>query len=344
MEWHALWQAYLRRFVQDDGRVIDDQHQSRYTTSEGQAYTLFFALVADDRDRFETLLRWTDVHLARGRLGGLLPGWRWGRRDDGRWTLVDDNPASDADLWLVHTLFEAARLWSVPRWRDLAQALLAEVKRREVIELGGWGPALLPGPRGFMRPDGTVRLNPSYAPLHQLRALAREDADPAWSGMAERLPDWLRRVGGPHGLPPDWVLYHRDRGWHAGEDAPAVASYDAVRCPLWAGLASPEDPLQPAVRLACRGWWQRAVLPERWDLATGGGEGQGPAGFAAALLPAWPSAEAPPEVPTLDGGSLLGRTNQPPRYYDQVLGLFGLGAVQGRFRFDRDGRLQRRLQ
>lgn len=344
-----LWDAYLRHFVQPDGRVIDDQHQGRYTTSEGQAYTLFFALVAQDRERFETLLQWTDRHLAAGRLGDRLPGWRWGRRDDNVWTLVDDNAASDADLWLVQTLLEADRHWNVPRWRELAHALLALVRQHEVINLPGWGPALLPGPHGFVRGDGTVRLNPSYYMLPQLRALADEDRSGPWAALVRGLLAWLQQIGGPHGLVPDWVLYHPSRGWHHGADAPPVASYDAVRVPLWAGLTPADDPLRDNLLRACRGWWQASgPLPERWLVLDGRGEGEAPAGFLAAVASASTMLrqQALPVIPTLEGSALIGHSPHPPRYYDQVLALFAQGAQRaqtqavGSWRFDRDGRLR----
>ena len=52
------WQSFLDGFVQDDGRVIDWTDGGR-TVSEGQAYALFFALVADDRAAFRRILEWT---------------------------------------------------------------------------------------------------------------------------------------------------------------------------------------------------------------------------------------------------------------------------------------------
>ena len=47
-----LWESYAATFVDAQGRVIDWDENGR-TTSEGQAYAMFFALVADDRDRFD---------------------------------------------------------------------------------------------------------------------------------------------------------------------------------------------------------------------------------------------------------------------------------------------------
>src|SRR5512140_2824396 len=108
------WTRYVQAFVADDGRVIDHGDHDR-TTSEGQAYALFFALVANDRPLFERLLRWTGDNLADGRLAERLPAWSWGQRRDGSWGALDANSASDADLWTAYALLEGGRLWSEPR-------------------------------------------------------------------------------------------------------------------------------------------------------------------------------------------------------------------------------------
>ena len=43
-----LWESYQARFIDGQGRVIDHTGGDR-TTSEGQAYALFFALVTRSR-------------------------------------------------------------------------------------------------------------------------------------------------------------------------------------------------------------------------------------------------------------------------------------------------------
>src|ERR1700677_3436049 len=73
-----LWEGYASFAINDQGRVIDRQGGDR-TTSEGQSYGLFFALVANDRVRFDRLQKWTTDNLASGDLGTKLPGWLWGK-------------------------------------------------------------------------------------------------------------------------------------------------------------------------------------------------------------------------------------------------------------------------
>ena len=105
-DWPA-WQDFARQFISADGRVIDPSSPRKITTSEGQAYAAFFALVGNDPARFAQLLDWTRDNLAAGDLSARLPAWLWGQRDDGQWGVLDANAASDADVWLAYSLIEA---------------------------------------------------------------------------------------------------------------------------------------------------------------------------------------------------------------------------------------------
>lgn len=145
----TLWRAYADRFIQADGRVVEFSAGAR-TTSEGQAYALFFSLIANDRKRFDQILAWTEDNLVQGRLGDRLPAWLWGKdAAAGRWHILDANSASDADLWLAYTLLEAGRLWSEQAFTARARALIERIQEAEVICLPQIGPMLLPGPMGF---------------------------------------------------------------------------------------------------------------------------------------------------------------------------------------------------
>ncbi len=346
-----LWNAFVEQFMQQDGRIIDRDNASKYTTSEGQAYALFFALVAGDKQRFEILLRWTEHNLAGGNFAANLPGWRWGAREDGQWGLIDSNAATDSDLWLAHTLFEAARIWRVERYRTLASALAKQIAAKEIVEIPGIGPTLLSGPNGFRGADGSIRINPSYLALHQLRGMASHDLDGPWSRVAAGMPALLKAVA-PLGIVPDWATYTPGAGWRKSA-TPSVGSYDAIRAYLWAGIAAPDDPLRPQVLAATKGMLKpifNAGKPPL-EVMTDSAEfrGSGPAGFSAALLP-WLKALGQADLLAqqnkrwneLGGSRKTGAEapgRQPPTYYDHALSLFGFGALEGRFRFDARGRL-----
>ena len=81
----TLWDAYSARFIDSQGRVIDPQSSDARTTSEGQAYAMFFALADNDRITFDRLLTWTQANLAGGDLSTHLPAWLWGKSPDGAW-------------------------------------------------------------------------------------------------------------------------------------------------------------------------------------------------------------------------------------------------------------------
>src|SRR5262245_4404482 len=125
-QWPHLWRSYAAAFLDEQVRVIDRDDRDR-TTSEGQAYAMFFALVANEQPRFDGLLRWTERNLASGDLTMYLPAWLWGQRADGTWGVLDDNSAADADLWMAYTLIEAGRLWSEPRYSQLGMSLAKRI-------------------------------------------------------------------------------------------------------------------------------------------------------------------------------------------------------------------------
>nr|WP_198981939.1 cellulose synthase complex periplasmic endoglucanase BcsZ [Herbaspirillum sp. ASV7] len=349
------WKAFARRHLQADGRIIDYATPQQQSTSESQSYGMFFALVANDRARFERIWRWSRDNLGAG--GEHLPAWLWGKRDDGSFGVIDANAAADADLWFAYDLLEAARLWQVPAYAQAAQALLEQVKAQEVRSMGALGPMLLPGPQGFEESPQRWRLNPSYLPLPVLRRLAAADPGGPWAAMA---PATLALVtqASPHGFVPDWLIYDATQGAQPDTGRSVQGSYDAIRVYLWAGMTDDADalaaPLRRVLAPMCKTIVDHGAPPEKCNTVTGATEGQGPIGFSAALLPllaasglddafaaqrqsvqqrwdAWHKDEQ--DKP---GGTDVGEFN----YYNSVLTLFGLGWVQRQYRFDSTGRLQ----
>lgn len=340
-----LWRAYTDRFIQGDGRVVEFSAEGR-TTSEGQAYALFFSLVSNDRERFERILDWTERNLVQGPLGEHLPAWLWGRDDDGQWQVLDQNSASDADLWIAYTLLQAGRLWEEPDFSAQGKRLMTQIKSKEVITLPNLGPMLLPAPEGFRLNEGTWRFNPSYAPLHILRALTAYDPQGPWQPIADNTLAMIKAVS-PRGLVPDWVAYAQERGFLSDPVAGAVGSFDAIRVYLWAGMLPNKDPLSDPLLESIYGMrsllHESGIPPMYVDALTGVGRNQGPAGFSAALLPYLRALGASSQLEIQQQRLATHRPSplvgQVPRYYDQNLALFGEGALENRIRFDVHGRL-----
>lgn len=349
------WKDYLEHFVQSDGRVLDASTPQRHSSSEGQSYGMFFALVAGDRKTFDQLWRWSVDNLAGGDISKNLPAWFWGLREDGTWGVLDANAASDADLWFVYALLEAARLWNRPHYERDARALLGQIEAREIAQLPGLGVMLLPGPQGFVQPGPQWRINPSYLPVPVLRRLAEASPNGPWTAIADNTLRLVRQTS-PHGFVPDWTAYRAEGGAGAFIADPvkgAVGSYDAIRVYLWAGMTPPADPLSAPMLAAVDGLAKATARagrpPEAVQTDSGSVSGTGPFGFSAALLPylqATGQAEllrAQRERVQADWDASVASAQpgqrQPP-YYDFMLSLFGTAWLEQRYKFGATGRVQ----
>ena len=104
----------------ENGRVIDYSDTRAVTTSEGQSYAMFFALVDNDRETFEELLNWTENNLSSGDITKHFAAWLWGNNGS-QWTILDTNNAVDSDMWIAYCLLEAGRLWNRSDYTAKAQ-------------------------------------------------------------------------------------------------------------------------------------------------------------------------------------------------------------------------------
>jgi endoglucanase len=351
-----LWESYAQQIIDQQGRVIDRSVHDR-TTSEGQAYGMFFALVANDRTRFDKILNWTEVNLAANDLTLRLPAWSWGKAPDGSWRVLDPNPASDADLWLAYDLSEAGRLWNVPRYQKLGNLLAIRIAQQEVAYVPGLGTTLLPGSVGFHPAPNTWILNPSYLPPSLLAYFAKTLPTGPWDAVLDSLQPILAHGSGA-GYAMDWVsagssiqpslspaqLATGDR------DKLPIGSYDAIRVYLWLGIADPAtrslQQLLPTVPAMAAYLKAHVTPPEQVDSAGHILSPNGPPGFSAAVIP-YLSALKQKQQEKLQIDHLaatktpaLGLYGQSAAYYDQNLALFATGWSEQRYRFDRDGSLR----
>ncbi|MHB9118818.1 MAG: cellulose synthase complex periplasmic endoglucanase BcsZ [Burkholderiales bacterium] len=338
--WPA-WESFRGHFINDSGRVIDPS--SGQTTSEGQSYALFFALAANDRTAFDRILRWTEDNLASGDLTSRLPAWQWGKHDDGTWGVIDDNAAADADLWIAYTLAEAGTLWKVPKYASLGELLAGRILREETAKLPGLGQILLPGPRGFHPETDLWRLNPSYVPLQLVHRMAALYPKSDWRHLVPTSVDLIVRSA-PLGFAPEWIAYKTDGGFQVDHASQGVGSFNAIRVYLWAGMLADDDPVRPVLLKTFAPMSQyvaaQGIPPLQTKTREGTAIGSGPASFSAALLPFLAAAKLSDTLHQqrlrVEVKAPLDRTDN---YYDQVLTLFGLGWIEGRYRFARDGAL-----
>lgn len=344
----SRWEQFKHDFVSADGRVIDVGSADSRTVSEGQSYALFFALVANDRDAFDTILRWTENNLAQGDLTARLPAWHWGRVPNGKWEVLDANAASDADLWIAYALLEAGALWHERSYTARGARLAQRVLDEETATLPGLGLTLLPGPAGFHPKPDEWRLNPSYAPLQVIRGIATQlPADARWPRVEASTIRMLKESA-PQGFAPDWTLYRAGQGQGQGfapdAQSHAVGSYDAIRVYLWLGALDPSETSR-ADLLGHFGPFAEYVnahqaAPEMVDATTGkAGPNLGNAGFSAAVVPFLVARGQTALADTQAARADSLESPTPPGYYTSVLTLFGLGWRDGRYRFAADGTL-----
>jgi len=337
--WPA-WQRFKLLYVSDDGRVIDASTEAQITTSASQSYGLFLALVANDRKAFDLILRWTHDNLCASKLDKVLPACTWGRADDGAWRVLDNNPATDADLWMAFSLGEAARLWNERRYANLATEIAKNILHHEVATLPDLGAVLLPGPQGFVHEDGW-RLNPSHLTLSLLRGLARQTREPRWNELALS-SERIILAPAPNGFAANWIEFSRG-GFVEDRHTHGVGSYDAIRVYLWAGMLPASDPsrdklaqaLEPMLESAAR----RVAPVETVDTRTLQICGDGPPGFSAALLPMLANARMAAALRAHRQRAAEGSLQDNRSYSSDALTLFGLGWLEQRYRFNRAGLL-----
>lgn len=331
------WQRFKQNLLSEDGRIIDYDPKNAITTSEGQSYAMFFALVNNEPKTFEKLFRWTQNNLADGNLKTHLPAWQWGKKDQ-QWQVLDSNSATDSDLWIAYNLLEAARLWDNQHYFDVGLALSQLILEKETAQIPGLGLTLLPGLIGFTPTDKSWKLNPSYVPIQLLRALLHHTKDQRWQALIDSSNRLIIDTA-PQGFSPDWVIYEQDKGF---SQQPQIGSYNAIRVYLWAGMLAKQDPLRKihlqTFKPMADYLTNNLLPPEKVDIQTAKFSGNGPIGFTAALLPFLDSSDAK----TAQINQLIRLLNhplsgKPKRYYDQVLGLFGVGWIQKRYHFDPHG-------
>lgn len=326
-----LWDEFKASNVTAEGRVVDYSDNRLITTSEGQSYGMFFALVAGDRKAFDDMFAWSEANL-----GSAQPSWLWGIPDgkaDSKGKILDTNNATDSDMWIAYSLLEAARIWHEPGYERHAEAYLEKLKEL-VRTIPGIGKVLLPGRVGFEE-KGVITLNPSYYPPQILRRFA--DYDPQyWQPVLEGSINALVRSS-PGGASPDWVKF--DAQGRIVDPDKMEGSYNAIRSYLWAGMLSPKDqnyevlarlytPMINVVKTI-------NIPPEKVSFSDMKISERQVNAFGACFLPYVSNDRAGNIIRTVLTTSKLEGTN----YYRNVLSLFGLGFDYRNYAFDEKGRL-----
>ncbi len=268
----AGWQFYAKHFIQPDGRVIRPEN-GHDTVSEGQAYTLLRAVWSNDQATFDRVYQWTEAHLShKNRTGRHLLAWHFGQDEGGRWRVLDDNSATDADLDYALALVLAHRRWgspagTLPGYREKAllvrQDILAATTCRDP-----WGRLWLT-PGNWVACRQPLLLNPSYFAPAWFEIFYWLDGDRGWLQLADSsyqaLTRLSRRLGEQEGvgLVPDWCLLQDKEVMVPASGRSADFGWEAIRVPWRVGLAALWFQDERAVK-----WLKERFLPfarQQWQ-------------------------------------------------------------------------------
>lgn len=329
------WATYLRTSVRRSGRVVDAKGGG-VTTSEGQAYALLRAVWADDPTAFSRIHRWTLRHLQAGD-PTRLPAWKYGRAVLFR-RVLDDSPASDADLLMAWALQLAGERWDRPDYTEHARKLTHTTWVSNVVEVGGRR-LVLPGP--WARDTVPLRLNPSYFVPFAMRDLRHLDPGHDWTAVIDDGYALLAEAAPDGTLLPDWLYVDPTTGRPvpAPEPVHALHGFEAMRIPwtLAAEVAWSADARAEAL-LAPYSAWQDRWRTHGWVPAIAHADGTpavdyGHLALTGALLPAWgitdPAAAA--DLYASDVAPSLGPDGwgDPADYYAQNWTWFGVALWLG---------------
>ena len=249
--------AFLDVYVRPDGRVARPD-QGNDTVSEGQAYGLLLAEVADEPAVFGRIWQWTHDHLQ-------LPGGLFGYHADAVGHLLSAQPASDADLLIAWALLRYQGPDAVER-HQAGQQVAAAVLAQEVTSGPDGTPVLAAGPWATGRP---ASLDPSYWALPALTSLAQLTGHQQWQQLAHGAVALTSRLtASGRDLPPDWAQLTA-----GGVLAPAPApngsepeteyGLDAQRTIDWFAVSC-----DPRARALAARWWALLRQPGRAQAQT----------------------------------------------------------------------------
>ncbi|ADH90447.1 Cellulase [Ancylobacter novellus DSM 506] len=224
------WSAYMERFVDGSGRVVDTANGG-ISHSEGQGYGMLLAYLAGDRSNFERIWSFTRTELLIRDDG--LAAWRWDPNSTPH--VTDVNAASDGDLLIAYALARAGAAWNQQPYIDAARRIARAIGRKLLVTDGS-RLVLLPGVSGFSssdRPDGPI-LNLSYWIFETFPVMAQLAPEFKWSEAANAGLELLSIAQlGPARLPPDWISAPASKPVTVAEGFPPVFGYNSLRISLY---------------------------------------------------------------------------------------------------------------
>lgn len=217
------YELYKNKFLTPEGRIIDPDKKN-ITTSEGQSYMMMLCIIFDDEKTFKQIYKWTQDNLQRD---DKLFSWLWGKDKDGKYKILDENSASDADVDIAYSLIAGYKKWRNPQYLKDAKEIINAIWEHEIKRVGDHL-VLMPGV--IQTQDKKIEVNPSYFSPYAFRMFNNYDELHDWNTLVDSSYYYLNQVTSltATGLPPDWFLI--ENGKIVLEDSErSDFSYDAVR-------------------------------------------------------------------------------------------------------------------
>lgn len=218
-----IYELYKKNFMSRDGRIIDYDRKG-ITTSEGQSYMLLRSLAVNDKKTFDIVWSWTKNNLQRP---DKLFSWLWGENSDRKYTILDDNSASDADIDIASALILAYEKWGEPEHLEEAKSIINSIWNKETKKVGNYI-ALMPGAK--QASDEKIEINPSYFSPYSFKLFQKYDNLHDWNCLIDSSYYYLDNVTFKtrSQLPPDWFLIE-DGNIVLEDSEKSDFSYDAIR-------------------------------------------------------------------------------------------------------------------
>ena len=214
-------------YMSKDGRIMDPQ-KNNITTSEGQSYMLIRNLVSNDKKTFDLVYDWTKNNLRRK--DGLY-SWIWGKNKNGKYTVLDYNSASYADIDIAYSLIFAYKKWKEERYLQDAILTIHAIWDKETKRVDH-RLVLMPGAEQTL--SEKIEVNPSYFAPYSFRVFQKYDDKHDWNELIDSSYYYLQAVTSKTktGLPPNWFLIENGKNGAqiVIENSPrGDFSYDAIR-------------------------------------------------------------------------------------------------------------------
>ncbi|MGL4759078.1 MAG: glycosyl hydrolase family 8 [Patescibacteria group bacterium] len=196
-----LNQTYNSKFISNTGQTIDDQ--TKFTTSEGQAYTMLRALYSDNQSMFEQAWKW-NKDVLQTRKTDKLSSWKYGEYN-GEIKVLDREAATDADLDMAFALIKASEKWKKVEFFEEAKIILNDIYELRVKEYNN---KLFLLPFTSTASKGFEILNPSYFSPAYYKIFAQVDTKNNWNKLTDDTYEILNTLGQSRELYPDWIKYN----------------------------------------------------------------------------------------------------------------------------------------